>query len=342
MRPTFCARPAYCPCSFSSAIALVELWALLARHNHERWGALVVGLLLALGPGLGVHAYWRHVHSPAAFYNFEAGPAEMAAEVNTFLGSGWQGGFRVLRATALAGRHVYVAPRLWQNWPSMRYLCPQSSALTTEPSDRPIVPSTPAEDVLLVLWPFEDNRAFLPLLPAGRVIAAREGAQERGDLEQESRLLYFTLRTLPPSVAPANIEARWQEGIRLVGYAVQPRGARQLLVTLYWRLDKEIAKSYTVFCHITRAGQRIGQHDGPPAGGYYPTDLWRPRDTVADTHTVDLSEDCAPGACRLVVGLYAWETMERLPLLDAEGRASPETALSVEFSPAPQPAGAPN
>ena len=187
--------------------------------------------------------------------------------------------------------------------------------------------------MLLVLWPFEDNQAFLPLLPTGRVIAAREGAQERGDLEPASRLLYVTLRTLPRSVIPTNADARWQEGIALVGYTTEGRSDRQLAVTLYWRAEQQVTASYTAFCHILKGEQPVGQHDGPPAGGYYPTNLWRPGDTIADSHVIDLAEDCDQGDCQMVVGLYAWETMKRLQRVDSQGQPSAETTVTVDIAP---------
>ena len=84
------------------------------------------------------------------------------------------------------------------------------------------------------------------------MIEAREGSQERGDLEQQSRLLYVMRRTLPPSVVPANVEARWQKGITLVGYNIEKRNTRQVVVTLHWRADQQIAASYTAFAHILK------------------------------------------------------------------------------------------
>jgi hypothetical protein len=215
----------------------------------------------------------------------------------------------------------------------VRYLCPQSPALTIEPPGEASAAVSPGTNVLLVLWPFEDNEAFLSLLPTGRVIAAHEGTQERGDLEQTSRLLYVTLRTLPPSAAPANIDARWVEGIALVGYSIEELSDRHLAVTLYWRAEQEIAASYNVFCHILKGKQLVGQHDGPPAGGYYPTNLWRSGDTIADSHTVDLREDCSQGDCQMVMGLYAWETMERLQRVDLQGQPTAETTVTVDLAP---------
>ena len=121
---------------FFPAISLSELWTLAARFKREELAAALVSAVLLLSAVLSVGAYWRHVHSLTVYYNLEAGPAEMAADVNRVLGSGWQGGFQVSRAPASPARRVYMAPRLWQNWPSVRYLCPESPALITQPPSK--------------------------------------------------------------------------------------------------------------------------------------------------------------------------------------------------------------
>jgi len=315
------------------ALGLGEFWAYLDRHGRERWGATLVGLLLLGSAALSSSAYWRHAQSMSAYYNLEAGATEMAAEINTFLGSGWQGGLRAPRTPVLESRRVYIAPRLWQDWPSVRYLCAQSPALVTAPSSNQAAGASASTDVLLVLWPFEDNSAFLPLLPMGRVIVAHEGAQERGDLEKDSRLLYVTLRSQPTTVVPGNVDALWEQGISLVGYTFAPLGDRQVLATLYWQARSQIAVSYTAFCHVVKDGQPVGQHDGLPAGGYYPTTAWRPGDTIADQHVIALSDDCRSSPCQMLVGLYDWETMTRLQLSDAGGNLSQESAVTLDLSP---------
>jgi len=188
----------------------------------------------------------------------------------------------------------------------------------------------PARETLLVLWPFEDNSAAMDLLPQGQLISAQEGAQERGDLENESRLLYITLQAQPADGVPANANIAWEQGIRLLGYAVEATDERTLQVDLYWQATNPVEVGYTVFCHVLRDGQMIGQHDGPAAGGYYPTERWRAGDIVRDRHVIELSAPYEAGRDALHVGLYRWENMEHLAPLDQAGTPTGDTSVRLE------------
>jgi len=212
----------------------------------------------------------------------------------------------------------------------VRYLCSQSQRLTILPREGSDSSPQKAEgDVLLILWPFEDNRSALSLLSKGRLISVREGAQERGDLETKNRLLYVTFRSQAPELAPHNVSATWEGGIRLSGYHLSTQAGKGLLVELYWQTTSPITTSYTVFCHVNCEGVRIGQHDGPPAEGYYPTSMWRVGDLIEDRHLVRLSAPYDGRTCRVTVGLYQWETLKRLALLDDSGRPTELDSLTL-------------
>ncbi|MHB0857415.1 MAG: glycosyltransferase family 39 protein [Anaerolineae bacterium] len=302
-------------------------WA--AARGWARSGGLAVAAVLVFGATGGLSAYVRHARSEAAFFNFETGAAELAADVNAFLGSGWAGdSLRAAESAPRTDRRAYMASQLWHDWSSVRYLCPVRPNLMTLASDGTGIPPEPGEDVLLALWPFEDNSAALSLLPRDRLVRVEEGALERGDLETESRLLYVTWRTESQGGVPRNVQATWQGGIHLMGYRVQSLSQNQLRVQLYWQAPEsegtEPPVAYTAFVHVLQDGQRIGQHDGPPAAGYYGTDRWRSGDLVEDVHVIDLQSPAAEG-CQIVVGLYHWETMERLRLIDAEDNLAGDT-----------------
>jgi len=300
------------------------------RHLTNASLALVWGVL-AVSSVASVTDYARHLRSEAAYYNFESGAAEMASEANRYLGLGWQGkGLAAHESVPQPARRAFMAPRLWENWASVRYLCPQSQGLTVLPHEGSDVSRLEAEgDALLVLWPFEDNRPALSLLPKGRLISVREGAQERGDLEAKSRLLYVTFRSQAPELAPHNVSATWEGGIRLSGYHLSAQAGNGLLVELYWQTTSPITTSYTVFCHVNCEGVRIGQHDGPPAEGYYPTSMWRVGDLVEDRHLMRLSAPYDGRTCQVTVGLYQWETLKRLALLDDSGRPTELDSLTL-------------
>ncbi len=125
-----------------------------------------------------------------------------------------------------------------------------------------------------------------------------------------------------PSGARA-FEASWDEGIRLRGVQVAsrlaggPPGERLLEVDLYWEAGRTPARSYTIFVHLLdEEGRLVAQHDGLPARGEAPTSGWMPGRLVRDAHIIPLPDDLPPAGYRLVVGLYARETGNRLSRVD--------------------------
>ena len=310
------------------ALGFAALWDALARRGHVTLAALAVGALVLGGAGVDMVAYARHARGEAAYYQFETGATELAADVNRFLGSGWDGqGPAAGRGPNAEGRRAYLAPRLWENWPSVRYLVPASDAVRLLPADD--VPG-PTDQVLVALWPYEDAGDVLPLLPTGRVVAVREGARERGDLEAESRLLYVTWETAPRSSAPFNVHIPWEEGIALVGYRLDAARPDALVVDLYWSADAPTTRGYTVFTHALCGDAVVGQHDGPPAYGRYPSDRWRPGDIIADRHEIALSAPYEPAACRVLVGLYDLDTMARLEVLSDGGAPTGASEVTLQ------------
>jgi hypothetical protein len=315
------------------ARGLAAGWEWLARRGRPWLAGAALAAVLLCGAGSNLWAYATHLRSEAVYYQFESGATELAVDINRYLGSGWPGeGLRAAEGDPLPGRQVWVAGRLWRNWPSVRYLVSASDALHVLDGDSALPAAAPGERVLLAVWPFEDNGAALAALPADSVITAAEGARERGDLEAASRLLYVTytaepraaLAGLEPTVQPA--DAAWERGIHLLGYRVQPLDEAHLAIDLYWEATAAPGEEFTVFTHVLRDGASIGGHDGPVAGGYYPTGRWRAGDVVVDRHVAELTAPYMAGECTLEVGLYRPGTIERLRRLGADGRPGEETA----------------
>lgn len=100
----------------------------------------------------------------------------------------------------------------------------------------------------------------------------------------------------------------------------------RLRLTLYWRALRPVHVPYTVFVHLLdERGDIRGQWDSQPLGGTYPTDVW-PADVVIRDEVVVVSngEGAPPGEVRLAVGLYKWDTLERLPAYDEKGEPWPD------------------
>ena len=133
------------------------------------------------------------------------------------------------------------------------------------------------------------------LQPAGALVRVRGPAAER-----------------PPD-RPAG--AVFADAIRLTGYDVRPAALSPggaISLTFYWQPARRLDADYTTFVQLLNADDaKIGQSDHRPGGVYYPTSLWKPGETLADTHTLILAADLGRPPYTLLVGLYTAETALR-------------------------------
>ena len=303
------------------AIGLDSLWRFLERRTTATVAVGAVALALVFGLGDTIIDYFGdHAASQYLTYNFETAAVSLATQANQFLGTGWDGTELWARQNPPSpGRHLYIADCLWQDWASVRFLVPPSPNLTIL-GEGGKLPQIFSDEVMLILWPYEDYSQYLSLLPVGSTIAAQEGSLERGDLEKEARLLYVTYTATPTTIPSGELQARFEEGLTLVGHRLAAVSPQELRLNLLWRAEAEIEADYTVFVHLTRDDALLVQDDSPPAGGYYPTSLWRVGDIVSDEHTLALPEPYDPGRHKLLVGFYQLETLHRLQVLDEVGK----------------------
>gem|GEM_PF-1155437 len=130
-----------------------------------------------------------------------------------------------------------------------------------------------------------------------------------------------------PESLPQNVQATWGDGkILLRGFTIS-EDETQIRVTLYWEPRQKIDQDYQVFVQVLDQQNRVvAQHDGPPQNGLFPTQVWRPGMVITDTHVLTIPPE-SDSLLRIVVGLYKLETMERLPVQDADGNDCPDQAL---------------
>ena len=103
-------------------------------------------------------------------------------------------------------------------------------------------------------------------------------------------------------------------------------------VTLRWRPLRTVGEDYTAFVHLVGPDGRLhGQVDGWPMQGSYPTSRWSPDEEVNDPYQVRLAPDAPPGRYRVEVGWYLLETMQRLQIVDADGRPTGDSFVVGEF-----------
>jgi hypothetical protein len=94
-----------------------------------------------------------------------------------------------------------------------------------------------------------------------------------------------------------------------------PGPGRRVVVSARWQALRPPEEDYTVFVHaLTPDGTRRGQVDTMPQDGKLPTSEWRPGEVVADRYTLTFSSDApVEQDYRYLLGLYLWQTGQRLP-----------------------------
>ncbi len=121
------------------------------------------------------------------------------------------------------------------------------------------------------------------------------------------------------------VGAHWEGGIELLDARINKKWFRRgdpIQLTLYWRTDRRVERSYTVFVHVERDGERT-QHDGWPANGARPTISWRPGEIIEDRHLIEIPYWLPAGVYPVSVGLYDHGATgaPRLPVIDADSVA---------------------
>lgn len=105
-------------------------------------------------------------------------------------------------------------------------------------------------------------------------------------------------------------DASWGGGISLAGWTAD-QNSGQLNITLYWRANIQLARSYTAYVHLLDSeGELVTQLDRLPEG--YPTIDWQPGERVMDTYTLDLPPELIPGEYIIQSGFYHLPSDERL------------------------------
>jgi hypothetical protein len=131
-------------------------------------------------------------------------------------------------------------------------------------------------------------------------------------------------------------DLRLDEAVELLAYevddlSVEPGGAVDL--TLYWVARSEIEEDYTVFTHLIDAEERLwAQQDNQPREGEHPTSGWRAGEVVADSYHLLLPDDIPVGQYRLEVGMYHWQTGERLSVFQGGQETGNKVLLSPEMT----------
>lgn len=139
------------------------------------------------------------------------------------------------------------------------------------------------------------------------------------------------------STAALPLPLDFQAPIRLEGYELTSTTLKRgddLALLLYWRATGWIDKDYTVFVHLVdESGKLLVGRDSQPRNGFVPTSTWKKAKLIVDGHILPIPSDVPPGSnYRLAVGLYDLATMERVGIVDAEGRVITDMLVIEPFS----------
>lgn len=116
----------------------------------------------------------------------------------------------------------------------------------------------------------------------------------------------------PPLGAPVDALFGGQIWLR----SVEARIGTTVTVNLRFEAARAPDKDFTLFVHaLDAAGQPLGQTDGEPRNGEYPTSFWSPGEVILETRALQLERPPA----RLVAGWYDRATGARLPVVRADG-----------------------
>jgi len=130
---------------------------------------------------------------------------------------------------------------------------------------------------------------------------------------------------MPAGIAP--LAYTLGEGIELAG-AQLDCDLEGVALVLYWRANRSVETSYTVFVHLVGPdGEIYTQADSLPQAGRHPTPHWLPGEIVADPYRLVRPADAPSGRYRLVTGMYEGATGDRLPVRDGAGRLLPDDVI---------------
>lgn len=146
----------------------------------------------------------------------------------------------------------------------------------------------------------------------------------------------FYLKTIPPGVNQVyttrfyrllppqhTADAHFGEHIALVGYdlsASEAAPGERVVVRPYWQASRQPVANNSLFVHLRGNNDPapLAQYDGPPATPQRLTPTWTDPDEtlIGADAALTLPADLPPGDYTLALGLYDFQTGERLRLVD--------------------------
>jgi hypothetical protein len=128
------------------------------------------------------------------------------------------------------------------------------------------------------------------------------------------------------------VNARIGQKIRLLGYDAPVKlvpGSR-LPLTLFWQTDENVYDDYTAFIQLLDIeGNAVLKYDSVPGGGLNSPFLWMPGEIIVDQIALTLPKNLRPGKYTLIIGMYHYPELERLPVTYPTGEPSPDDVVEL-------------
>ncbi len=136
------------------------------------------------------------------------------------------------------------------------------------------------------------------------------------------------------------LDVTFGDSIHLIGYDVNtplPAPGETLEFTFYWNATSAPLVDYSLFLHLLPDNESppVAQYDGAPVSVERPTYTWNePSETlISQPINLTLPETMDAGDYQLMMGLYDWSTLVRLPVTESgavSGDAYPLLKIEVE------------
>ena len=122
-------------------------------------------------------------------------------------------------------------------------------------------------------------------------------------------------RVRPTTGASADTD----DGLHLQGYDLLDEPAGHSL-RLFWETGEGVASDWITYIHMTDPqGELVAQFDGAPLAGLLPTSQWKSNSLYIDRRKLEVPSSIAPGDYLLRIGLYSFESGERLAFQPEDG-----------------------
>lgn len=299
----------------------LEVWEWAAA----RWsrGGVRLGWALLIGGGLvysGVQTAYGYfdlwAKDPNLFTHFEVGPSEIGRYVGALP----------------AGERVYLSPVPVDHPSVALYSGRRPGVQGFQGRFCSVAVDRASQDTTYVIA-HHDDRESLP-----RLSTLYPGSQAVGQGAPHYGQPFFSTLRVPagtaPAIAPQHIPAiEWRAPdatIQLWGYDLDQasyKPGERVGLTIYWRAPEgPPAADYTVFVHLlgpdnpATGGPLWAQDDSEPCRRGYPTSSWSANEIIVDGYALEIPPNAPEDEYRIAIGLYEWQTMQRLPVLDETGQ----------------------